>query len=229
MSDFIYINIIVEGMTEHMFVKTLLAPYLEKKRIYIITQQVNNKVSKGGDVRFSNVKKDIVKLLKNKSLYITTLIDYYGIKKWVKYEESKKIQNHKEKYNFLCQSTEKALKEDLKENNYEAIKRFIPHFSMHEFEALLFSNASILAESLKIPANKFDAILNQYENDPEQINSNNHPSQRIKVLYNNYEQKYDKHEMGIDILEKIPIDEIRKKCQLFGEWLTKLEKLKPLL
>ena len=52
---------------------------------------------------------------------------------------------------------------------YNAKSRFIPYIEMHEFEALLFSDADILAEKIGINVSQIREILEEY-NSPEEIN-----------------------------------------------------------
>jgi hypothetical protein len=50
-------------------------------------------------------------------------------------------------------------------------KRFIPYIEMHEFEALLFSDATILADKINVSINQIQSILTDYKGRPEYINS----------------------------------------------------------
>ncbi len=116
MSNYIEVIVIVEGKTEQIFVESILAPYLgyngheadlvlaqiclttnlkinligyvlfHIKNIGMKATQVSKPGQKGGDVRFSRVKKDLRNHLKQRSdTYISTFVDYYGIKEWLGY------------------------------------------------------------------------------------------------------------------------------------------------
>ena len=74
--------------------------------------------------------------------------------------------------------------------------RFVPYFEMHEFEALLFSDADILAEKTEIDISKIRRIIKEYNN-LEEIN---------------------------DDPAKAPAK--RRQCLHFNNWLSKLEHLK---
>ena len=81
MSDYIEVIAIVEGKTEQVFVESVLQPYLAQQNIFISATQVSKPGQKGGDVRFSRVSRDIERHLKQRpDTYVTTLVDYYGIK-----------------------------------------------------------------------------------------------------------------------------------------------------
>ncbi len=66
------------------------------------------------------------------------------------------------------------------------------------------------------------SIITEFEN-PEMINNDSEtaPSKRLLRLY----PGYDKVTNGITIAKKIGLQEIRKKCSHFNEWLEKIEKL----
>lgn len=221
MSSSVNINILVEGQTEVVFVQKILAPYLAQQGIYM---QVTENFK--GSIMFSHAERSIIDNLKNrKDTYVTLLIDYYGIKKWVSYQESKKRKNHQEKVEYLENATLEKIKEvaGLKIDRLES--RFIPYFSMYEFEALLFSDSAMLASEIGLAdTKKVDEILQLVEN-PEQINSDNPPSHRIEKIAVG---RFIKLVTGIALLENIKIPKIREKCPLFNRWLQKIEKLEPL-
>jgi len=95
---------------------------------------------------------------------------------------------------------------------------------MHEFEALLFSDTSILAESAgetKV-STQLKHVLQSFSC-PEEINDNYQtcPSRRIKQHIANYVKTVD----GIIAARKIGLLKMRQKCPRFNEWVTKLENL----
>jgi hypothetical protein len=101
--------------------------------------------------------------------------------------------------------------------------RFVPYIEMHEFEALLFSDADILADKTLIDVTLIRKILEKYDN-PEEINDDpaNAPGKRLESL----KEGYRKVAMGKTISEAIGIGGIRIQCPHFNDWLTKLENLK---
>ncbi len=102
--------------------------------------------------------------------------------------------------------------------------RFIPYIEMHEFEALLFSDAEILSEKTEINVSQIREILEEYDNNPEEINDNpvKTPSKRLNALANGYR----KVAMGKTVAEAIGIQTMRRRCSHFNDWLVKLERLK---
>ena len=53
--------------------------------------------------------------------------------------------------------------------DYNVEERFIPYIEMHEFEALLFSEASILANKIGVDTGQIEDILDEF-GEPEEIN-----------------------------------------------------------
>jgi uncharacterized protein DUF4276 len=70
--------------------------------------------------------------------------------------------------------------------------RFVPYFEMHEFEALLFSDADILAEKTEIDISKIRIIIKEYN--LEEINDDpaKAPAKRRQCLhFNNWLSKLE--------------------------------------
>ncbi len=216
----IEIIILVEGKTEKFFIKQIMAPYLAEKNIFAIPTILSKPGEKGGDVRFARAKKDIELHLKQRQdTYITTLIDYYGVKEWPGYEESKKSIDFRQKSKVFCDCTLEKVSNLFEEHNVK--RRFIPYVSMYEFEALLFSDIEILASNLNIQRQKIEDSIQELL--PEQINDNKEtaPSKRLK----SFSENYTKISCGLDIAKNIGIQKMRDKCVLFNEWLSRLENL----
>jgi hypothetical protein len=100
---------------------------------------------------------------------------------------------------------------------------------VHEFEALLFSDANILAEKAGVDIQQIQRIINEFGN-PEEINDDpaKSPSKRLEELTRLEEStnKYRKVAMGKTVSEAIGIQAMRKQCPHFADWLIKLENLK---
>ena len=103
-------------------------------------------------------------------------------------------------------------------------KRFVPFMAIHEFEALLFSDPDILSEEIGIEKEKIDALLEKFGS-PEAIN-NNPKTAPSKILYFLSGRKFTKTIDGISIVNRIGIEKLREKCNLFNQWLEKLETYK---
>lgn len=104
-----------------------------------------------------------------------------------------------------------------------APKNDLSHISMHEFEAMLFSQPQILADQLQVPLSKIEKILTEC-GEPEKIDDSPHsaPSKRLE----NLSPRFKKTATGIAIAEAIGLVKIREQCPVFNNWLTQIEQLK---
>ena len=222
MSSPVNIVAIVEGPTEQIFIRDILAPYLWQNEIFITPIIVSKPGQKGGDVKFSRVENDIERHLKQRiDTYLTLFVDYYGIKPdWPGVSDAKLIKDPKEKATHINQATMQKV-EELWPRYYPS-RRFIPYIAMHEFEALLFSNPTILAQKLNVEKSNIDSILNEC-GEPENIDDSQQtaPSKRLESL----SPQFKKITTGIAIANEIGLPTIREKCPIFNEWLTKIEQL----
>lgn len=92
--------------------------------------------------------------------------------------------------------------------------------AVHEFEALLFSDTSLLASSLGIYVALIDETLRVYGS-PEAINTrpDKIPSRQIA---NWLDGRYIKTVQGVAIADKIGMDKMRAACPNFDDWLNRL-------
>ncbi|MCP4690520.1 MAG: DUF4276 family protein [Desulfobacterales bacterium] len=224
----INVYIVVEGPTEQTFVRDVLAPGMAPKGIYLNAQIIGQPGHKGGDIRFARAVKDIGKYLKQrKDIIISTMFDYFRIDpRWPGIEE---VRRQIESGAALTALRKAEILETatLKEivgafSGQGAKKRFIPYIAMHEFEALLFSDADILAEKTGINVSRIREIIEMHSN-PEEINEDpaKAPGKQLVTLKNGYR----KVAMGKIVSEATGIQAIRRQCPHFNNWLTKLERL----
>ncbi len=220
------IYIIVEGQTEQTFVRDVLAPQMAHRGIYLHPALIGKPGHKGGDIRFDRAKNDIGNFLKQRNdTFISTMFDYIRIdSKWPgRREVRRQIRNgatltaiHK------AEILEVATRNEIVSafSSCDSENRFVPHIGMHEFEALLFSDANILAEKTEIDVSQIRRIVEEHNN-PEEINDDPEktPAKRLEALKNGYR----KVAMGKTVSEAIGIQAIRRQCPHFSNWLTKLE------
>lgn len=223
MSDYVEVVLIVEGPTEQRFVKDLLAPYMLERRVFLTAIILDKPGEKGGDVKFARAQNDIEKHLKQRSdTFLSLMIDFYGIKgDWPGYLESRKQTCHLQKAKIMNEATAAAVLTLFPEQRPE--RRFIPYVSMHEIEALYFSDPTALATELGVRQKLIDAILIEC-GEPEKINNDSEtaPSKRLEKL----SDAFKKTATGIAIAKEIGIAKMRPACPLFDSWLTTLENLK---
>lgn len=227
----ISVYVICEGQTEQLFVGNVLAPVFADRCIFLNPCRLGA----GGDVKFDKFCSNVRNFLKQENTtYVTPFIDFYGVNgAWPDLEKAKRQNFAEAKFETFCSATVAALKETLKaEFSPQCIEtRFIPYVSMHEFEALLFSDYQILADYFGGKSNDVARILKKNYASPEEINDsvNTAPSKRIdKISQELRNRNFQKTRDGLTLAQLITLETMRTSCPLFNRWLEKLESLTPL-
>jgi hypothetical protein len=139
------VYIVTEGQTESNFVNKALGPYFSGRGITLIPCTLvtkNDKKAgrqyKGGIVSYSKAKNDIRRCMaysgKSREVYISTIFDFYRLPNdFPGFDDAQKINEPYAKVEFL----EKSLQDDIGNS-----ASFLPYLSLHEFEALLFSDTN---------------------------------------------------------------------------------------
>lgn len=213
--------IICEGETEKEFCTKILSPFFISKNIFIQSPLI--KKSMGGIVRWSILKREIDNYLKEKDVFVTTLIDYYGL--YSKYqfpawEESNKVLDKNKRMDVL----EKTMSRDIE----DSVKhRFFPYIQLHEFEGLLFNDINIFYEQIPpkelINITLLKQTFQDYPDNPEMINNNKEtsPSNRLMSIISGY----NKIVHGNYLADAIGLDRSRNKSPRFNKWLQDIENL----
>ena len=174
-------------------------------------------------MKFERVKKDVLQHLKEKEVkLVTCFVDYYGLKEWPDKDKIPQNASPQQIADILNQAAKTELKKEKDADKLNINQRFLPYMSVHEFEALLFSNSQILADEIGISHELVEQVLQECGT-PEQINNSpiTAPSKRLMQWKPDYSKTTD----GILIAIKIGLDSMRFKCPLFVEWLTAIEQL----
>ncbi len=211
------IIIIGEGPTEQIFCNDVLQPVFNAHDIFLETPKI--KKSKGGIVAWVHLKKQVELHLKDTEVYVTTLIDYYGIHPFhafPKWEEAKTIVNKSDRITFLENSMLEEIDESIR-------YRFIPYIQLHEFEALLFSDISVIEDNFEFDEFKdYDYLLETDKDfsNPENINDGKTtaPSKRLDRIIDDYSKVI----YGSLLAQEIGLDKIRGKCPRFNNWIERL-------
>lgn len=219
----IRVYVICEGQTEEMFINELLSDLLDPHGIYLYPSLIGKPGHKGGNFRFERLLTDLrVRLLGDSAAYCTTFFDFYGLPAdFPGKDEARYKVRSCDKATCLLQGLCEALKVKLGE---EPLRRFIPYVQMYEFEGLLFSDTTALAQGINQSAlsGAFQDIRDKFES-PEDINDSNitAPSKRIKALF----PEYDKPVHGSLAALEIGLNAIRRECPLFDRWVKRLGSL----
>lgn len=226
MSQWTRLNFIVEGQTEETFINRIVKPHLATYSINVsvrcvTTGRKRGRVFRGGMPNYLKIKNDIIGWLSEDSdAYLTTFFDFYGL--------TNDFPGYKDALSKITIAQKLNCLEDSFAKDIDNV-RLIPYIQLYEFEALLYSNVSILDETMQIYSfpsklNQLNEIINYYAS-PEEINNNPNtaPSKRLLNLYEGYE----KITHGCDAAELIGLFSMRNKCDLFNRWLNILETLSP--
>ncbi|MCL2840839.1 MAG: DUF4276 family protein [Defluviitaleaceae bacterium] len=200
-----FLVVCCEGQTEEVFVEQILSPHFHKIGVFVTSNNMK------GISSYKKMEEHIKGFcLANPTAFVTTMVDYYGLKKDVPglavavgdiYQKSESIE--------IAVNADMHRLDNL-------------HFNLivHEFEGLLFSDVSAF-EGI---ANKSELaqLRNEKGNQtPEHINGAyaTAPSRRIlKVL-----PKYIKTIDGIEVAKRIGLEKMAQECLHFGQWLKKIE------
>lgn len=212
----------VEGQTEETFVRDVLSPYLlQKCEIQLTTTLARTKRTKsgqtfkGGIVSYPQVRRDILNLLRDSNVaLVTTMIDYYGLPDDFPGKDALPVGTP---YDRVCH-LEEAFKNNIGD------PRFLPFLVLHEFEALVLVEPAKLGMVLPPYKDKVPALVGDIGSlPPEEIDegSETHPAARILRYFPGYQKRLH----GPRVVQDIGLDEIRRKCPHFNEWLARLESL----
>lgn len=209
----------VEGQTEEKFAKEILFPHFANKGIFCHGPHLIG--GRGGVRAYPPVRKEIECLLKqwkSRDFRLTTLVDLYGLPEdFPGRAQLSPGATGKEKAHAVAESW----KQDINDRS----GRFMPFVFSYEFETLVLSNPDSLLAAYPEKGKEVSALKSETAlfNNPEEINdsSKTAPSKRIlKHLPN-----YSKVVAGPVSVMETGLDEIRRRCPHFNEWMETMENL----
>lgn len=224
------LQIIVEGSSEESFVNDVMVKHFAPLKIYISARKiitgwdrVNNKPAKGGLLKYSKFRNDVLRWIESdrgrENTFYTSFIDLYAFPKDNESPYTSTIQQIIDPYEKVA-ALEAAIGKNI---NHPS---FIPYVQLHEFEAL------ILAEPDRLLGMYPDGQtgINRLKRDigdtrPEEVNESpvTAPSKRIIKYLPDYEGQ--KAQVGPLVAEDIGMTTIRHRCSHFNDWIAKLEAL----
>lgn len=210
---------IVEGETEERFVNEVLANYFCSKGIYNAINCFKTKHSGGGLSKYSYIKKDILNVIYESDIVVTTMLDFYRLPSdFPGYKNMKDTWESKNKVEYL----EEELKRDIESLKGRRFDNLIPYIQLHEFEALIFSSVSgveMLFEPNEYDHKEFIKMCTEFKS-PEDIN--NGPDTALSKRLQKLIPEYNKVLYGTDIVKEIGMEVILAKCPMFKRWINKL-------
>jgi len=212
--------ILVEGQTEETFVKEVLSEFMPDglflQPVIVATKRVNSGGKfKGGVPSYPKIRNEVLRLLADSSaVALTTMLDYYALPPSFPGRGQPRGRTATER----VQSVETAWESDINS------PRFRAYLSLHEFEALLFSDPAAIAQGFAKTEleSALIAIRSSFAT-PEEINDDpdTAPSARLEKLY----PRYSKPFFGTLIARRIGMDVMRRECPHFASWVRFLEAL----
>ncbi len=215
--------VLVEGETEETFVNQILARHLHRRGYVSVAARLLGKArrrsQRGGILPWSSAKSEVVRFLKmDRGAAVAVMVDYYRL------PESEKNGWPGRNAGAGADPVEQAIGEDIACTMGSGFDRgrFLPCVTMHEFEALLFSDCEAFGRAIERPdiGRSLQDIRHQFSN-PEEIDDSPEgaPSKRIERLFPDYEKEL----MGNLAVLEISLDKIRAECPHFRSWLERLE------
>jgi hypothetical protein len=213
--------VLVEGQTEEAFIGRSLQPHLQQVGVHLVPTVVVTRVvrsgpnNKGGVGSWKHIRGDLQPLLRDSSLVaVTTMLDYYGLPGDVPGMSARPDGSPEIKATHVQSAIDDALGDP----------RLRCYLSLHEFEALLYSDPDACSAYLGAPG--LSAAMQRALREcgsPEAVNDdpNTAPSKRIVAAYPRYKKVLD----GVVLAEQIGLSSIRSACPHFNSWLTWLESL----
>jgi len=216
----------VEGQTEEGFVRDILLPHLLQFDVLTVTRLVEfsrskGRINRGGVRKYVNIKHDILSWAKECSgndVRFSSMLDLYALPSdWPGFADAREIKDPYTRVRTL----ETAMGDDLGD------WRFTPHIQLHEFEALLFADASKFAVfyvDSRRALSELSTIANSVTS-PELIDDGptTAPSKQIIARLPQYER--EKPLAGPQIAAEIGLATMREKCPHFDQWIRQLEQL----
>jgi hypothetical protein len=209
----IRLAVLTEGLTELDFVNTILAPHLlarSDSRIFVSAPTLR------GHATYSVLRKFVKTLLHSISpeLRVSTMIDLFKLAGDFPGKAEAGGIDPMTKVNIL----EQRFAADIDD------ARFIPYVQLHEFEALILVDPSVLGQQHPNRRTELGRLHNQINRDfptPEHVNGMDPPSYRIRRAVPEYDKRLD----GVATIERIGLERLRARCAHFGAWMGKIEDL----
>jgi hypothetical protein len=223
----IRVKVIVEGPSEESFIKNVLGPTLWHKDIYLTPIVLGVPGHKGGNVKYSRVKRDILLQLKQDgTAFCSTMFDLYGLGEGFPGGSPNSALPGAQKAEFIEQNIQVDILAAVPDLRPDV--RFLPYLQAHEYEALLFSDPTAFAGALGRDnlSGSFGAIRNSFST-PEDINDSPEaaPSRRVLKVFPSYKKVIE----GTVAAQKVGIAAMRRECPHFNSWIEKIESLEAFL
>lgn len=215
------LNLVTEGQSEEAFIRDVLAPHLGEANVFAVARSVQTSrrgtlIYRGGLLDYGRAKRDIERWLsQDHGAVVSTMFDLYALPNdfpgW-------RTPRTGEDPIARARQIETAMSTDISST------RFIPYVQVHEFEALLFSDVTVIDRLLRESGEptkeaELTAIRNKFAS-PEHINDDprTSPSKRLTAIFPTYQKVVH----GSAIGGSIGIGSIKAQCAHFRSWVDTL-------
>ena len=203
---------IAEGQSEAAFITQILKPHLEDRRAGLV-EVFAPRLS--GHHTFARLSWEVRNCLgkPDADTVVTTMIDLYRI--------ARDFPGLTEPLND-APAQKRVLHLEGRFNEEIGDRRFRPYIQVHEFEALLLTNLTVLADQYPTFRKELKELaerLNKQFGTPEEVDRDMPPSRRILQVVPEYDKILD----GVAALTKIGLPALRARCPHFAEWCNFLE------
>ena len=225
----IRLHFVVEGQTEEAFVNNVLAPELGTRNVFANSRRIetgrrHGRLFRGGLVRYEHLARDLTLWMKqdqNADSWFTTMVDLYALPD--DFPSRAALSAISDPFDRAAR-LEQGFGQDISSRlgNIPISRRLIPYIQVHEFEALLFSDAAAFVEAYPDRPHAMTAlaaICAQFPT-PEDIDDDplTAPSKRILSLLPDYQKPI----AGLLIAQRIGLARMLGECRHFGEWFARL-------
>lgn len=204
--------VLAEGQTEARFAVQILGNHFKQlapDRVFVDATRLD------GHYTYTTLKKEVRNLLRSarSADRVTTMVDLYKLP-----EDFRGASDTSDRDRPLhrVRRLESNCAGDIGDI------RFSPYIQLHEFEALVLTNLSVLANryhEYRAGIRALEQQLKDFES-PEHVDSLQPPSRRIHAAVPVYDKIID----GVDVTSAIGLPKLREKCRHFAQWLDHLEK-----
>lgn len=186
--DYRYVTVLCEGPSEESFIKKVLGPYMQKRYVWLTP------VILGGVSHYAGIRRELKRLGKDSSCYLTTMLDYYKLP-----QDTPGVHECKETDVVkIAEYIERCMKQDL-------------DGEIQSLEYLQICDG-VSANMLKQLKDIRETYLT-----PEHINNSEQtaPSKRIIRIYDSYQKVVD----GTAVAEMTGIEKMMEECPHFARWV----------
>lgn len=222
----IRLHFVVEGQTEEIFVRDVLASHLAGFGVVsdvqrVTTSRAGGRLHRGGLLRHAHLRRDLETRMRTDSgpeSWFTTLIDYYALPDDFPARDLSRAEPDPSR---RAEVVEAAMLADLPH------RRFVPYVQMHEFEALAFVDPEVLI--LDLPQRAREArqladVASAFPT-PEHIDDGVQTAPSKRIIARIPEYRGLKATVGPQVASRIGLPRLRERCPHFASWLDRLESL----